>query len=650
MKLLKKIAFTGIVVLVQLNYLHAQLDTIKVKNVINAWNAAHNSKDLDILNELYAPTLLYYSNEHPKDFCIKDKETHLYPEFKLEIVTDILITTYEKGLIKCDFTKQVPKRDKKKKIIGTNTYPSYLLMKEENNQFLIVGESDLITDHKNSYVLNLGKQVEYANANGNNLIYILVAALVLVIIIIIVLIKAKSKRENPPVEGRIEIKKEIIVEEKIFENAKIEAIEQVIINPVSQETNLKNDKEEKLRQLNENAVRVKNLTKEYLTQGFKNTKTFLTKLFDTVDFIDRNLYGKRMKIFIIGCFLVLLVAPFFDWALNSDWITFVATFLFSVFVLVTILAFIGSWRDDNGNVTWARVWSRLQTYSETIKDTVTETKTTSTDENLYKFGRILFFAGIGWKALQNLSVFIRKPIEWFGITLDSLRKFEKITNQQWYWLLILSGVGLLFYLYKKNPKILERIKNELRELVGIKLSSKYSNEIVKIEKNTNLELVLNAKAEEQINSVTTISNSTLFKDFALAIQSWKPHSAHYEYEYQDRLYRHLRKHLPEAIIELEYPIGAKSEGNRGRADIVINETLLIEMKKDSSAGAIQRAKGQISQYSEVWANRGPVILLLCDYDYEHAKLVYGSTMDDLLKLGRPVLTIVAKPKVINIHV
>jgi len=66
------------------------------------------------------------------------------------------------------------------------------------------------------------------------------------------------------------------------------------------------------------------------------------------------------------------------------------------------------------------------------------------------------------------------------------------------------------------------------------------------------------------------------------------------------------------------------------------------MKRDSSAGAIQRAKGQILQYSDIWRNRGPVILLLCNYDYSHAKLSYTSTMVDLNKLERPVLTIVAE--------
>jgi hypothetical protein len=94
---------------------------------------------------------------------------------------------------------------------------------------------------------------------------------------------------------------------------------------------------------------------------------------------------------------------------------------------------------------------------------------------------------------------------------------------------------------------------------------------------------------------------------------------------------------------MEYPIGSSSLANRGRADMVINNTILIEMKRDGSAGAIQRAKGQVQTYSDIWKGKGPVILLLCDYDFEHARLAYSPTMNDLAILQRPVMTIVAKP-------
>jgi hypothetical protein len=391
-----------------------------------------------------------------------------------------------------------------------------------------------------------------------------------------------------------------------------------------------------------------NKTKDYINQALIQTKTAMTKLFDSVDNIDRKLYGRRMKFFIWGCLLVLIIAPIIDELIGvgGDELTFYSTLLFFIFLVLLVLAFVGSWRDDTGNWSLQRAKSRLQVYYETLKDTVETTRTNSKDENIFTLGQFLFFGGIAWKALQNISVFVRKPIEGlFSSRFPSMRKFEIFTNH-YYWVPIILGLGVIFYLYKKNPQILVRIKNELRQLFGWSSAeqTRYSNEVVRVNIRPTNELVINAKIEQQINNIKLANKSTLFNDFATALQSWNPRGAYYEYEYQDRLYRHLRKHLPDATVDLEYPIGDSSLGNKGRADIVVNDTILIEMKRDSSAGSVQRAKGQIQQYSDIWNNRGPVVLLLCDYDYEHARLSFNSTMQDLAILNRHVLTIVAIPK------
>lgn len=396
----------------------------------------------------------------------------------------------------------------------------------------------------------------------------------------------------------------------------------------------------------ENAVNKS--TSDYLNQTLSQTKTAITKLFDYADNIDRKLYGRRMKFFLWGSILVLIVAPILDelFKVHGDRITYFSTLLFFVFLVALALAFIGSWRDDDGNWSLARAKSRILTYYETLSDTVSRTRTNSSDENIFRLGQFFFFGGIAWKALQNVSVFVRKPVEGLlNSKISSLRHFERFTNH-YYWIPLMLGIGIIIYLYNKNPKILERVKIELRQLFGWSIGeqTKYSKEVVIIKGSSKTELVLNAKTEQHINFLIANSKSNLLSDFATALQKWNPRGAHHEYEYQDRLYRHLRKYLPEATLELEYPIGDGITTKKGRADIVVNDTILIEMKRDSSAGAVQRARGQISQYSEIWKGKGPVILLLCDFDYELAKLSFASTMTDLNKLERPVMTIVATPK------
>jgi hypothetical protein len=588
-----------------------------IKAIINQWSDAHNNRDLDKLSVLYSPELLFYCKEQSKEACIDAKRKYLevFPNFHQDIVSNIEITFYQNEVIKCSFTKKV----QAKKI---KNYPAYLLLKERNGTYLITGEGDQITDSNLHYNLNLGDQISFPLTQNiiqfNNEIYIIIAIIVLALIIFVFFLKRK-KRSTIPIENKYN--------NTFFENAQ----EQIT-----------SEKQTKIK-----SAEAAQMTKKALASTYLQTKTLITQLFNKADSIDRKLYGKRMKIFIIGCFVVLLGAPLVDYFLNTDdLITFTATFILLIFILVLVFSFIGSWRDDSGNVTWNRTKSRLKTYYEIFNDTVANTRTSSQAEFLYKFGQYLFFGGIGWATFKNLSLFVRK-LFWYslGIKIGPLMTFEKFTSQ-YYYVPILSGIGIIIYLYNKNPLIFERIKLELRQFVGNSNSkdTKYKTEIVTITSNPTIDLVVNPKEGQQFNSVTALSNSLLFNDFALAIKNWNPRDSYYEYEYQDKLLRHLRKALPDASIDSEYPIGEKQLGTKGRADIVINDTILIEMKRDSSAGAIQRAKGQIAQYAEAWNNKGPVILLLCDYSLEHAKNAYFSTMQDQMKLGRPVLTILAKSK------
>src|SRR6185312_10198332 len=124
-----------------------------------------------------------------------------------------------------------------------------------------------------------------------------------------------------------------------------------------------------------------------------------SRFFDTIDEIDRYFYGRKMKNFIQGTILVLIVAPLLDEVLEVpyDRLTFLATFSFFLYTVIIILAWISAWRDDNGQWTWSCTKDRLITYYETFKDEAVTTRTNSLDENLYKMGWRLFFGGICWK-------------------------------------------------------------------------------------------------------------------------------------------------------------------------------------------------------------------------------------------------------------
>ena len=629
---MRKIIFISVFVLTGIFDSYSQVDEQAVENVVNEWNRAHNEHNANLLTKLYAGNVLFYCKDLPNYECVKIKSNALRqsPNFKQSIVSKIEITNYDSEILKCDFTKEVLMKG------GTKDFEAYLLIKNENGNYLIVGEGDRITDENLNYHLNLGKQIDndshkeavQRQANYSQY-YILFGVIILLLIVVIYLARKKSKVSEKVISADESQSKTVTESEK-------STVENLNTNAIITDMSQVSDTNEEVK-----------TTKEYFDKALTHTTTAITKFFDLIDGFDRFLYGKKMRFFILGSILVMIIAPLLDLLLDNigDWFTFYSTLAFFIFNLVLFLSFISSWRDDNGNWSFQRAQFKIKTYFENARDTVETTKATPLNERLYKLGQLLFFGGIGWKALHNISVFIRKPLEFFHFQLLWLKDFEKFTHQ-YSWIPILIGFGIIAYLYYQNPTILHRIKNELRQLFGLKFKgdSRYASESVSISKNIINEFVINAKAESQTSSAIDTNNSNLFNDFAIAIKNWNPRSYDKEYKYRDKLADYLSKHLPDATVNTEKPIGDKSLGNRGRADIVVDDKILIELKRDSSSGAIQRAKGQIFQYSEIWKGKGLVVLLLCDYDYEHARLVYSSTMEHLANQGMPALTIVAKPK------
>lgn len=156
----------------------------------------------------------------------------------------------------------------------------------------------------------------------------------------------------------------------------------------------------------------------------------VTKFFDVIDNVDRVLYGYKAKLF-IGFSLLTLTAPFLDWFFDSvqDRFTYYSTLMLFLFLTITTLAFISAWRDDQGSWTWKRAQSRIFTYYDTLRDSFEESKKASNQDNLLSLAQVLVWGGIGWKATQGVSIFIRKPMErLFHVKLPLLRQYEHFAN------------------------------------------------------------------------------------------------------------------------------------------------------------------------------------------------------------------------------
>lgn len=131
----------------------------------------------------------------------------------------------------------------------------------------------------------------------------------------------------------------------------------------------------------------------------------------------------------------------------------------------------------------------------------------------------------------------------------------------------------------------------------------------------------------------------LLRETLLALGDWRPRAHRYEDDYQRLLFRHIRRRLPAARPEREKPVLDPVTGKPGRADLVVGDTVLIEMKTDLSAGSVHRAVTQVAQYARSWSH-GPILLLICGADVDTVRRKLGYELEELHRRG-PVSLVVA---------
>lgn len=114
---------------------------------VEKWNAAVNLRDQKSLEELFAPQVYFYTLEIPGVEAAKQKveRANSDPTWGQKIISDIEIDVLDDGSFKTSFTKQ---SDSSR---GTHTYRAYLIWKNLNGKWVIIRESDLLTDQNQEH-------------------------------------------------------------------------------------------------------------------------------------------------------------------------------------------------------------------------------------------------------------------------------------------------------------------------------------------------------------------------------------------------------------------------------------------------------------------------------------------------------------------
>jgi hypothetical protein len=358
----------------------------------------------------------------------------------------------------------------------------------------------------------------------------------------------------------------------------------------------------------------------------------LNMIFNYFDSIDRKLYGLRLKIVITLSFLLTIILPTLNLISDNNTIDTVyswTTYISTLFVVIVTIAWLGSFRDDGA---WSLdlVISRIKTYYLISIDKVNDIKSKDLNNRLYILSIYLIVGGVGIRWLQLVGMFIRDIIEW--ILSDHLQTFRSMDQLVLYFSVSSTILGIILFIIsiKKNPKlvnfqfIIDRKKEPDKNWDQVKIVDEF---VVSLNDNVKIGTLLNR-----------CDNKILY-EFIRNLKIWKPREVDYEISYQDKLFRHLVKNMPRVKLETEYPLKAITQ-TREKADLVINDTILIEMKQHPNHEALQKAKGQVEGYLNAWKANGPVILLLCHADYELSKKLLEQFIADQNRLGKVIFCLV----------
>jgi len=114
----------------------------------------------------------------------------------------------------------------------------------------------------------------------------------------------------------------------------------------------------------------------------------------------------------------------------------------------------------------------------------------------------------------------------------------------------------------------------------------------------------------------------LVREFLVLVARWSPRGCSYERDYKFKLLRRVLRSVPGVSAKTEYAVSR--DGRVGRIDLVVAESLGVELKYNIAPSELRSALAQVDDYMQMWPDR-PMFLLLCgrSFEPEHAKTYFG---------------------------
>ena len=134
-------------------------DTSHVVALVNEWNSANSSKDVEALGNLFDDEVVFYGSQLSREDCIdhKRKLFNNKPDFSQQIYGEVDVEKVSDAEMKCTFVKRVTVDGK------TTDYPSYMVFKKNGEKWKISVEGDFVTDE---LLKQKRLKLKYANAKN----------------------------------------------------------------------------------------------------------------------------------------------------------------------------------------------------------------------------------------------------------------------------------------------------------------------------------------------------------------------------------------------------------------------------------------------------------------------------------------------------
>ncbi len=364
-------------------------------------------------------------------------------------------------------------------------------------------------------------------------------------------------------------------------------------------------------------------------------------LLGSADAIDRVLYGARVLVVALAAFVTVLASTLEAWLprglVAKNWpqpdapiITALSTFAFTSLLMTLFIARLGSLRDDDGQWSVELIQRRAHELRVDVGAVFSAFGTMESALRWKAFGRVTLFAGFLVLALRNIWVLATITLDEFvGLRVPEL---EAASHGAMILGIAAAMLGLLAWLtgwskLRQQPITrslhpTEQERAQILTAVGA------------------LPSTIDCNDTDNVQRLARHAGHPVLVELLQLLATWKPHQRDYEDQYQASLHRFIRKRMPGSNPQRERPIGSRGEGTAGRADIIVAESVLIEMKRGVNTSTAQKAVGQIKMYMRGWS-QGPIILLLCDAASENAERYLRREIEDLRAKGSSVVLVLA---------